>query len=336
MININIDNVLVYVEVLPTGKMAAVSAELLSKGRGLCHDLHCHLEAVVLGNGVAAVLKEVEQYGVSTVHVCDDECLNTYVTAPYATVLTHIIRQTKPQIVLMGSTAIGRDLAPRVAAGLSVGLTANCIDLQIDKSNGNLLQIRPAFGDNLMATIVAPHTRPQMATVRAGVFASQKVDADVLPQVCNYCAKEFLSETDFLVQVLDQNVLSSTNAVETAQVVVAGGYGVGSAKNFELLHQLAALLHGEVGGTRPAVDAGWISHDRMIGQTGITVRPKLYIACGISGQVQHITGMQDSGIIVSINTDENAPINKIADYVIKGSVEEVLPLMIQSIQNRKK
>lgn len=336
MINNNIDNVLVYIEVLPTGKMAAVSAELLTKGRSLSEDLGCHVEAVVLGNHVEEVVKQVQQYGVSALHVCDDECLTTYVTSPYATLLTSIIQQTQPQVVLLGSTAVGRDLAPRVAASLSVGLTANCIDLQIDKSNGNLLQIRPAFGDNLMATIVAPHTRPQMATVRSGVFASQKVDAVVLPQVCNYCAKELLSETDFLVQVLDQNVLSSTNAVKTAQVVVAGGYGVGSAKNFELLHQLAALLHGEVGGTRPAVDAGWISHDRMIGQTGITVRPKLYIACGISGQVQHITGMQDSGIIVSINTDKNAPINKIADYVIKGSVEEVLPLMIQSIQNRKK
>ena len=336
MINNKQDNVLVYVEVLPTGKMAAVSAELLSKGRSLSEDLGCHVEAVVLGNNVAEVVKEVEQYGVSTVHVCQDECLAAYVTAPYTTLLTHIIQQTKPQIVLMGSTAIGRDLAPRVAASLSVGLTANCIDLQIDKATGNLLQIRPAFGDNLMATIVAPNTRPQMATVRAGVFAQQKVDSVMPSQVCTYSAKEWLSETDFLVQLLEQNVLASTNAVETAQVVVAGGYGVGSAKNFELLHQLAALLHGEVGGTRPAVDAGWISHDRMIGQTGITVRPKLYIACGISGQVQHITGMQDSGIIVSINTDENAPINKIADYVIKGSVEEVLPLMIQSIQNRKK
>lgn len=336
MINNNIDNVLVYVEVLPTGKMATVSAELLTKGRSLSEDLGCHVEAVVLGNHVEEVVKQVQQYGVSALHVCQDECLTTYVTSPYATLLTSIIQQTHPQVVLIGSTAVGRDLAPRVAASLSVGLTANCIDLQIEVSTKNLLQIRPAFGDNLMATIVAPHTRPQMATVRSGVFASQKVDAVVLPQVCNYCAKELLSETDFLVQVLDQNVLSSTNAVETAQVVVAGGYGVGSAKNFELLHQLAALLHGEVGGTRPAVDAGWISHDRMIGQTGITVRPKLYIACGISGQVQHITGMQDSGIIVSINTDENAPINKIADYVIKGSVEEVLPLMIQSIQNRKK
>lgn len=336
MINNNIDNVLVYIEVLPTGKMAAVSAELLTKGRSLSEDLGCHVEAVVLGNHVEEVVKQVQQYGVSALHVCQDECLTTYVTSPYATLLTSIIQQTQPQVVLIGSTAVGRDLAPRVAASLSVGLTANCIDLQIEASTKNLLQIRPAFGDNLMATIVAPHTRPQMATVRAGVFAAKPVDNPSVCKVYTYRAKEWLNDSDFVVNVLAQHVLTSNNAVETAPVVVAGGYGVGSAKNFELLHQLAALLHGEVGGTRPAVDAGWISHDRMIGQTGITVRPKLYIACGISGQVQHITGMQDSGIIVSINTDENAPINKIADYVIKGSVEEVLPLMIQSIQNRKK
>jgi electron transfer flavoprotein alpha subunit len=330
------DNLLVYVEVEPTGKMATVSAELLTKGRALAEQLGCQLQAVAIGSSVQHVAEEAFAYGVDVFHVCEDSRLTAYTTAPYAKLLTDVINLTKPQIVLLGSTAVGRDLAPRVAAILQTGLTANCIDLQIDKENNSLLQIRPAFGDNLMATIVTPHSKPQMATVRAGVFHATPLTKAVAGEVAIYNTANVLTDADFGVKVLEQRLLSVQNNIEQAQVVIAGGYGVGSQKNFDLLRKLASLLHGEVGGTRAAVDAGWISHDEMIGQTGITVRPKLYIACGISGQVQHITGMQDSDIIVSINTDADAPINKIADYVITGSVEEVLPVLIHTIESRKK
>lgn len=330
------DNLLVYIEVEPTGKMATVSAELLTKGRFLAEQLGCQLHAVAIGASVQHLAADVFAYGASVFCVCEDDRLTAYTTAPYAVLLEHVIKNTKPQVVLIGSTAVGRDLAPRVAAALQTGLTANCIDLQIDSNSGNLLQIRPAFGDNLMATIVTPTCKPQIATVRAGVFAAVTLAEAVSGEIALYDTTKVLADADFVVKVLEQRLLSVQNGIDKAQIVVAGGYGVGSQKNFKLLYQLAELLHGEVGGTRAAVDAGWISHDKMIGQTGITVRPKLYIACGISGQVQHITGMQDSDIIVSINTDADAPINKIADYVIQGRVEDVVPVLIQTIERRKK
>ena len=237
----------------------------------------------------------------------------------------------------MGATVIGRDLGPRVSSSLTSGLTADCTQLEIgdyeDKKAGkhydNLLyQIRPAFGGNIVATIVNPDHRPQMATVRSGVMQKGEV---VYPDV-----KKYVSPEAFVVKVLERHVEAAKNNLKGAPIVVAGGYGVGSKEGFDQLFQLAKELHGEVGASRAAVDAGWVEHDRQVGQTGVTVHPKVYIACGISGQIQHIAGMQDAGIIISVNNDPDAPINQIADYIITGTVEEVVPKLIKYYKQNDK
>jgi Electron transfer flavoprotein, alpha subunit len=249
-----------------------------------------------------------------------------------------LMQRTEPQVCLMGATSIGRDLGPRVSSSLHSGLTADCTALEIgpheDKKNNktyeNLLyQIRPAFGGNIVATIVNPECRPQMATVREGVMKKEIYDPAYKGEVVKLDPKKYVSDTDFVVEVIDRQMEKSKANVKGASIIVAGGYGMGSKENFDMLFDLAATLGAEVGASRAAVDAGYIEHERQIGQTGVTVRPKLYIACGISGQIQHIAGMQDSSIIISINSDPNAPINTIADYVITGTVEEVIPKLIK-------
>ena len=245
----------------------------------------------------------------------------------------------------MGATVIGRDLGPRVSSSLTSGLTADCTELEIgpfeDKKNNktyeNLLyQIRPAFGGNIVATIVNPDHRPQMATVRSGVMQKALYDGECKKEVVYPEVSKYVSPEAFVVKVLDHHVEAAKHNLKGAPIVVAGGYGVGSKENFDMLFELAKVLHGEVGGSRAAVDAGWLDHDRQIGQTGVTVHPKVYIACGISGQIQHIAGMQDSGIIISVNSDPDAPINKIADYVIVGTVEEVVPKLIKYYKQNSK
>ena len=245
----------------------------------------------------------------------------------------------------MGATSIGRDLGPRVSSALHSGLTADCTQLEIgdhtDARSGEeykdlLLQIRPAFGGNIVATIVNPECRPQMATVREGVMKKEVRDSNYKGEVVELKASDYTKPEDFVVEVIDRHIEKAKHNLKGAPIVVAGGYGVGSRENFELLQQLADVLGGEVGASRAAVDAGWADHDRQIGQTGLTVRPKLYIACGISGQIQHIAGMQDSSIIISINNDPNAPINTIADYVITGNVEDVLPKLIKYYKKNTK
>ena len=245
----------------------------------------------------------------------------------------------------MGATVIGRDLGPRVSSALTSGLTADCTSLEIgdheDKKEGkvyeNLLyQIRPAFGGNIVATIVNPEHRPQMATVREGVMKKEILDVDYKGEVINHDVAKYVPETDYVVKVIDRHIEKAKHNLKGAPIVIAGGYGVGSRENFNLLFELAKELHAEVGASRAAVDAGYADHDRQIGQTGVTVRPKLYIACGISGQIQHIAGMQESGIIISVNNDENAPINTIADYVIHGPVEEIIPKMIKYYKQNSK
>lgn len=245
----------------------------------------------------------------------------------------------------MGATVIGRDLGPRVSSSLTSGLTADCTALEIgdfdDKKNkkhyDNLLyQIRPAFGGNIVATIVNPDHRPQMATVRSGVMKAEKVSDDYKGEVVYEDVAKFVPETDYVVKVLERHVEKAKNNLKGAPIVVAGGYGVGSKEGFDLLRKLAHELHGEVGASRAAVDAGFCEHDLQIGQTGVTVRPKVYIACGISGAIQHVAGMKESGIIISINTDPEAPINQIADYIITGSVEEVVPKMIKYYKENSK
>ena len=338
------NNVFVYCETEGTS-VADVSLELLTKGRKLANQLGCQLEAIVAGSGLEGVEKQVLPFGVDKVHVFDAPGLFPYTSLPHSSILINLFKEEKPQICLMGATVIGRDLGPRVSSALTSGLTADCTSSEIgsheDTKAGityeNLLyQIRPAFGGNIVATIINPEHRPQMATVREGVMKKEVLDENYKGEVIRHDVAKYVPETDYVVKVIDRHVEKAKHNLKGAPIVVAGGYGVGSKENFNLLFDLAKELHAEVGASRAAVDAGFCDHDRQIGQTGVTVRPKLYIACGISGQIQHIAGMQDAGIIISINNDENAPINTIADYVINGTVEEVIPKMIKYYKKNSK
>ena len=338
------NNVFVYCELEGT-TIADVSLELLTKGRKLANQLNCQLEAIVAGSGLEGIEKQVMPYGVDKVHIFDAPGLFPYTSLPHSSVLINLFKEEKPQICLMGATVIGRDLGPRVSSALTSGLTADCTSLEIgsheDKRAGktyeNLLyQIRPAFGGNIVATIINPEHRPQMATVREGVMKKEILDADYKGEVVKHDVAKYVPETDYVVKVIDRHIEKAKHNLKGAPIVVAGGYGMGSKESFDMLFELAKELHAEVGASRAAVDAGFCDHDRQIGQTGVTVRPKLYIACGISGQIQHIAGMQAAGIIISINNDENAPINTIADYVINGTVEEVIPKMIKYYKQNSK
>ena len=338
------NNVFVYLEIEGT-TVADVSLELLTKGRKLANQLGCQLEAVAAGSNLAGIEKQVLPFGVDKLHVFDAPGLFPYTSLPHSSVLINLFKEEQPQICLMGATVIGRDLGPRVSSALTSGLTADCTSLEIgnheDKKEGktyeNLLyQIRPAFGGNIVATIVNPEHRPQMATVREGVMKKEILDANYKGEVIRHDVAKYVPETDYVVKVIDRHVEKAKHNLKGAPIVIAGGYGMGSRENFDMLFDLAKELHAEVGASRAAVDAGWVDHDRQIGQTGVTVHPKVYIACGISGQIQHIAGMQESGIIISVNNDENAPINAIADYVINGTVEEVIPKMIKYYKQNSK
>ncbi len=336
------NNLIVYCE-FDEGKIADVSLELLTKGRQLADTLGVKLEALVIGDKLDGVENQIFPFGADVVYKVADKRLFPYTSNPHAAILINLFKEIKPQICLMGATCIGRDLGPRVSSALHSGLTADCTQLEIgnhtDPKSGkeyqNLLyQIRPAFGGNIVATIVNPECRPQMATVREGVMKKEVFNPDHKGQVVELDAKKYVSDTDFAVEIIDRHIEKSK--VKNSPIIVAGGYGVGSKENFQLLFDLANTLGAEVGASRAAVDAGFIEHDRQIGQTGVTVRPKLYIACGISGQIQHIAGMQESSIIISVNNDPDAPINTIADYVITGDIEEVVPKLIKYYKKNSK
>ena len=338
------NNIFVYIE-LEEGVIADVSLELLTKGRELADKLGVKLEAVVMGHNVAGVENELAKYGVDTVWVADNEIFAPFRTLPHTSTLCGLIKAEQPQIVLFGATPVGRDFAPRVSSALHSGLTADCTQLEIgphkDAKTGkeyeNLLyQIRPAFGGNIIATIVNPDCRPQMATVREGVMRKQEMATPAAGEVKAIAWKEYISEADLAVTILDRQMEERKINIKGAGVIVAGGYGMGSKEGFKLCHDLAEVLGGEVGASRAAVDAGFCEHERQIGQTGVTVRPKLYIACGISGQIQHTAGMDQSSMIISINSDPEAPINKIADYAITGMVEEIIPKMIKYYKQNSK
>lgn len=338
------NNIFVYIE-LEGGKIADVSLELLTKGRELADTLKVKLEAVMMGDGLAGLEKELARYGADTVWIADDAIFAPFRTLPHTAALCGLIEQEKPQIVLFGATCVGRDFAPRVSSALHSGLTADCTQLVIgdhnDVKTGKgysdlLYQIRPAFGGNIVATIVNPDCRPQMATVREGVMKKEVRDPEYRGVAIDLDPAKYVDDTDFVVEVIDRHIEKSKVNIKNSPIIVAGGYGVGSKENFQLLFDLAATLGAEVGASRAAVDAGYIEHERQIGQTGVTVRPKLYIACGISGQIQHIAGMQESSIIISINNDPNAPINTIADYVITGDMEEVVPKLIKYYKKNSK
>ncbi len=340
----DINNLIVYCE-FEDGKVADVSLELLTKGRKLATELGVKLEAVVIGDELEGIENQLYPYGVDVVYKAEDSRLYPYTSLPHSSILINLFKEIKPQICLMGATCIGRDLGPRVSSCLHSGLTADCTSLEIgdhtDPKTGkeyqNLLyQIRPAFGGNIVATIVNPDCRPQMATVREGVMKKEVFDANYKGEVVNLDVNKYVSDSDFVVSIIDRHIEKCDINIKNAPIIVAGGYGVGSKENFDMLHELANVLGGEVGASRAAVDAGFTEHARQIGQTGVTVRPKLYIACGISGQIQHVAGMQDSSIIISINNDPNAPINAISDYVITGNMEEIVPKLIKYYKKNSK
>lgn len=338
------NNLIVYLE-YEDGRIADVSLELLTKGRTLATGLGCKLEAVVAGDKLEGIESQVFPYGVDRLYKVQDDRLYPYTSLPHSSILINLFREIKPQIAFMGATSIGRDLGPRVSSRLHSGLTADCTALEIgnhkDPKTGKeyenlLMQIRPAFGGNIVATIVNPECRPQMATVREGVMKKEVFDPAYKGEVIDLDVNKYTAPEDFVVEIIDRHVAKSKVNLKGSPIIVAGGYGVGSKENFDILQQLADTLGAEVGASRAAVDAGWVDHDRQIGQTGVTVRPKLYIACGISGQIQHIAGMQDSSIIISINNDPNAPINAIADYVITGNFEDVVPKLIKYYKKNSK
>lgn len=338
------NNLIVYCE-FEDGKVADVSLELLTKGRSLATQLGVKLEALIIGHNLSGVENQVFPYGVDKVYKVDDARLYPYSSLPHSSILINLFKEIKPQVCLMGATHIGRDLGPRVSSSLTSGLTADCTSLEIGphtdvktgKQYENLLyQIRPAFGGNIVATIVNPDHRPQMATVREGVMKKDVFDSAYKGEVVDLDADKYTSPEDYIVKIIDRHIEKSKVNIKNASIIVAGGYGMGSKEGFDMLYELADTLGAEVGASRAAVDAGFAEHERQIGQTGVTVRPKLYIACGISGQIQHIAGMQESSIIISINNDANAPINTIADYVINGNVEEVVPKLIKYYKKNSK
>jgi electron transfer flavoprotein alpha subunit len=337
-------NVFVYCEI-EERTVADVSLELLTKGKDLAQQLGCKLEAIVIGSDLENIGEQIYKYGVDVIHTADDKRLSPYLTLPHTSIVTKLLKEQNPQIVLFGASSIGRDIAPRVASAVRCGLTADCTSLVIgdhyvkktDTTYKNLLyQIRPAFGGNIIATIINPDMHPQMATVREGVMKLEVFDENYKGEQKVINVADYVQDTDFVVEIIERHIEKSKVNMKGASIVVAGGYGVGSKENFALLYELAGVLGAEVGGSRAAVDAGFTEHERQIGQTGTTVRPKLYIACGISGAVQHRVGMDQSAMIVSINTDANAPISKIADYNINGDIAEVIPKLIKFYKKNSK
>ncbi len=314
-------------------KIHPVAYQLLGRGRELADELKVDLSLVVLGADFDDYMEELSQYGEDEIIYVKSKILKDYYSDLYVKTLTELIQESKPEIILIGATPTGRDFAPRVAKRLNAGLTADCTGLDIDSETGNLLQTRPTFGGNIMATIRTPNSRPQMATVRPGIFKTpEKTKKDVNIRKIDYDYKEKDSVTK-IVKIINR-VKTKVN-LEDAEIIVSGGRGVGSKKNFKIIEELAEAINAEVGGSRVAVELNWIDHARQVGQTGKTVSPKLYIACGISGAIQHIVGMQSADIIVAINKDENAPIFKVAHYGIVGDLHKVIPTLIEEIKKVK-
>ncbi|AVP62012.1 electron transfer flavoprotein subunit alpha/FixB family protein [Clostridium sporogenes] len=313
------------------GKLQKVVLELIGKGKELSKKLGVELTAVLLGNNVDDIAQQLIQYGADKVLYANDPLLKNYTTDGYTKVIYDLIQKRKPEILLVGATYIGRDLAPRISSRLGTGLTADCTGLDIDEDTRNLLMTRPAFGGNLMATIVCESNRPQMSTVRPGVF--EKLEKDNSRKGNIEKIKFDLKESDIKVKIKEVIKLAKKiEDISEAKILVSGGRGLGGPEGFKELRELADLIGGAISGSRAAVDSGWIDKAYQVGQTGKTVRPNLYIACGISGAIQHLAGMQDSDYIVAINKDESAPIMKVADLSIVGDYKKVLPSMIDEIK----
>lgn len=333
-----IGNVWIFIE-QEAGKIADVSLELVCKGRELAGKLGVKVEALLLGDKVGDCVDTLYSYGCDTVYLVEDPRLEPFTVLPYARAVVDLVREHKPNILLFGATLKGRELAPRVASEKLGGLTADCTDLKIDdfedkKNNqsytNKLMQIRPAFGGNIIATIVNTWEDPQMVTVREGVMKMDTPDPSRKGKLVR--VKPALTDAESVVRVIERVRADKEVDLKGAQIIVSGGYGVGSKANFKLIRQLAEALGGEVGASRAAVDAGWIDHDHQVGQTGVTVRPRLYIACGISGSIQHVAGMKESKKIIAINSDPGAPIFSTAHYAIVGDLNTVIPQMIKAFK----
>jgi electron transfer flavoprotein alpha subunit len=316
------------------GKLQKVSLELLGKGRELADKLGVELTTLLLGSDIDDIAKELVAYGADKVLYADNPLLKHYTTDGYTKVICDLVKNEKPEAILVGATYIGRDLGPRVAARLTTGLTADCTSLDIDPENRNLLMTRPAFGGNLMATIVCGDHRPQMSTVRPGVFEKLAKDIAKAGEIKKMSA--FLTEADIRTKVVDVvKVAKDIVDIGDAKVIVAGGRGLGNKEGFEALQELADELGGTLAGSRATIDNGWLDKAYQVGQTGKTVRPNVYIACGISGAIQHLAGMQESEYIIAINKDADANIMKIADLALVGDYRKVVPELLASIREMK-
>ncbi len=315
-------------------KVSGVSFELLGRARGLADDLGTTVTAVLLGEGITTQADKLAAFGADRVIVVDHPALKDYMTEPYAHALAEVIKKYKPEIFLFGATAIGRDLAPRLSARVHTGLTADCTKLEIDPENKNLRMTRPAFGGNIMATILCTEHRPQMATVRPGVMQKIAPRADVNANVETF-APGFVKNNKYVEILETVKKVSNKIDIQEAKILVSGGRGVGCPENFSELKDLADALGAEVSSSRACVDAGWTEKDMQVGQTGKTVRPQVYFALGISGAIQHLAGMEESEIIVAINKDETAPIFDVADYGIVGDLHQIVPILAQKIRIEK-
>ncbi len=315
------------------GKVQEVALELLGKGRQLADDRGCELCAVLLGNNVKKEAQKLIEHGADKVYLVEDKALENFNDEPYTAVLSYLIKEYKPEAILMGATTIGRSFASRVAARIDTGLTADCTGLAIDPDSKVLLQTRPAFGGNIMATILTEHHRPQMATVRHKVFKPLNPDKDRNGEVFEVDFPHSLESRTKIVKIIKDET-QKVNLTD-ADIIVSGGRGLGKSENFDLIRELAGVLGGAVGASRAAVDAGWIPYSHQVGQTGRTVAPKLYIAVGISGAIQHQVGMRSSDVIVAINKDPNAPIFDISNYGIVGDLFEVVPHLIDRLNREK-
>lgn len=316
------------------GSLAAVSLELLGAGRRLADLRGVELSAVLIGNKTGETAEMLIGHGADIVYRVDNPGLEYFTDDVYGTVMTALIKEYKPEIVLAGATAIGRSFIPGVATNLNTGLTADCTKLEIRDEDGALLQTRPAFGGNIMATIECPFTRPQMATVRPRVMKAAPFDADRTGKILDITPSS--EQLQSRIQVMESVAAQGTNVnIQESDILVSGGRGLDNEKGFTLIRQLAASLKGDVAASRAAVDAGWIPYPHQVGQTGKTVAPKLYIACGISGAIQHVAGMQSADTIVAINRDKNAPIFDVADFGLVGDLYEIIPKLIAKIEEQR-
>lgn len=313
------------------GEISQVVYELIGEGRKLADKLNQDLCVALLGSNLSEKARELIDYSVDKVYLIDDANLEKYNDEYYTAAMTDVITEYKPSIILLGATAMGRSLGPRIAARIKTGLTADCTGLDIDSETGNLLQTRPAFGGNIMATIVCKNHRPQMATVRPGVMsaASKKplYEGEIIEH--NFDTTQVSLKTE-LLEVIKE--IGDGIKINEAEIIVSGGRGLGSPENFKIIEELADVLGGAVGASRAAVDNGWIDHDHQVGQTGTAVSPRIYIACGISGAVQHLVGMKSSDVIIAINKDPEAPIFKYATYGLVGDLFEIVPAMVKQLK----